>query len=60
MPLRVHAGATLLMDTDGGLHLHIIPISEELLNRIIRGAFQSRKVRNFVKEVLKQIYSDLV
>lgn len=129
MPPSIHAGATLLMDTDGGLHLHIIfndpaliqnygnqpqvifasvtsikpgktpdstvilnvgdhpfiqhpsyiayrhaeikpqtvvaklgsghaPISDELLERIIRGAFQSPKIRNFVKDALKQIYPD--
>lgn len=129
MPPSIHAGATLLMDTFGGLHLHIIlndpviiqnygnqpqvilvnvtsikvgkqadntvlldvgdhpfikqpsyiafsfadikpeiivaqlgagqePISDELLERIIRGAFQSPKIRNFVKDALKQIYPD--
>ncbi len=131
MPPSIHAGATLLMDTFGGLHLHIIlndpviiknygnqpqvilvnvtsikagkqadntvllnvgdhpfikqpsyiafsfadikaekavailgtghqPISQELLERIIRGAFQSPKVRNFVKEALRQVYPGFV
>lgn len=131
MPPSIHAGATLLMDTFGGLHLHIIlndpvvlqsygnqpqvllasvtsikpgkqhdstvvlnigdhpfiehpsyiaysfadikpativaklgtghePISEQLLERIICGAFLSPKVRNFVKDALKQIYPDFV
>jgi hypothetical protein len=36
------------------------PISDALLERIIRGAFQTPKIRNFVKDTLKQIYPDFV
>jgi hypothetical protein len=130
MPISIHAGATFMMDTFGGLHLHIIlnnpvviqnfgqqpqvllvsvtsikpdkapeetvllqqddhpfiqhpsyiayrfadiksasiiaklgtphePISQQLLQRIIRGAFQSTKARNFFKQALKEIYPEL-
>lgn len=131
MPPNVEAGATLLLDTHGGLHLHIIlnhpailqsygnrpqvvivsvttikpqkvpdntvllnvgdhpfiqrpsyiaysfadvkeerlvaqlgtahhPVSLELLESVIRGAFQSPKTRNHVKDALKQIYPEFV
>lgn len=130
MPPSIKAGATLLLDTYGGLHLHVIlndpivlnaygnqlqvlivsvttikpgkqpddtvllnvgdhpfikhasyiaygfaeikeerlvaklgmehaPISEDLLQRVIFGAFLSKKTRNHVKDALKQIYPDL-
>ena len=131
MPPSIVAGATLLLDTFGGLHLHIILndpialqnygnkpqviivsvttikpekqadttvvlnagdhpfiqhpsyiaynfaeikeeslvaqlgtghhlISNELLNRVISGAFQSPKTRNHVKTALKQIFPNIV